>query len=92
MLGRNDRTIWTVYHRSIQKDKKPFSPFPQSVEIPVTVLANRKVSILESIVAYLKDDIKLSYHDIALLLNRDDRTIWTVYHRAKKKQGVVVHA
>jgi hypothetical protein len=27
----------------------------------------------------------MSFHEIAVLLNRDDRTIWTCYNRAKKK-------
>jgi DNA-directed RNA polymerase specialized sigma24 family protein len=43
------------------------------------------VSILESIVAYMKDARGLSYHEIALILNRNDRTIWTVYNRTAKK-------
>jgi hypothetical protein len=44
------------------------------------------MSIFESLVGYMKDSLELSYHKIALLLNRDDRTIWTVYQRAKKKK------
>ncbi|MBI2005629.1 MAG: hypothetical protein HYS80_02600, partial [Candidatus Aenigmarchaeota archaeon] len=40
----------------------------------------------ENIAAYLKDTFGLTYHAIAVLLNRNDRTIWTVYQRAKKKR------
>ena len=54
--------------------------------IPAKILQDRKLSVLENIVSYLKDTFGLSYHKIALLLNRDDRTIWTVYHRARKKR------
>ena len=43
--------------------------------------------MLESTVVFLKDKCKLSYHEIAVLLNRDDRTIWTSYNKAKKKGG-----
>ena len=52
---------------------------------PITVLKDRKFSVLENIVAYLKKS-GLSYHEIALLLRRDDRTIWTVYNRYEKKK------
>jgi hypothetical protein len=42
---------------------------------------------MESVVFYMKDDLEKSYHEIAVYLNRDDRTIWTVYNRALKKKG-----
>ncbi len=54
--------------------------------IPVSILKDRKLSVLENITAYFKDTFGLTYHKIALLLNRNDRTIWTVYQRAKKKR------
>jgi len=34
---------------------------------------------------YLKDEKEMSYHEIAEVLNRDDRTVWTCYNRGKKK-------
>jgi DNA-directed RNA polymerase specialized sigma24 family protein len=34
---------------------------------------------------YTLDTKKLSYAEIGRLLNRDERNIWTVYQRAKKK-------
>ena len=45
---------------------------------------------MESVVYYLKEELGKTYHEIAIYLNRDDRTIWTVYNRAldkKKKKG-----
>jgi len=51
----------------------------------VSILKDRNLSVLENIVSYLKDTLGFRYHQIAVMLNRDDRTIWTVYHRAKKK-------
>jgi len=54
--------------------------------IPVSILQDRNISVLENIAVYLKDTFGLTYHNIAVLLNRDDRTIWTVYQRAKKKK------
>ncbi|MFH1849613.1 MAG: hypothetical protein ABH879_05490 [archaeon] len=49
-------------------------------------MRDRNVSVLEAISEYLKDSLGLCYHEIAVLLNRDDRTIWTCYSRAKKKR------
>lgn len=57
------------------------------ISFPSSALQNRDVSILEAVVVYLKDKKTFSYHEIALLLNRDDRTIWTCYNRAVKKRG-----
>ncbi len=42
---------------------------------------------MESVVFYMKEELSMTYHEIAQALNRDDRTIWTVYNRAVKKKG-----
>jgi DNA-directed RNA polymerase specialized sigma24 family protein len=42
---------------------------------------------MESVVFYMKKSLDMTYHEIAVALNRDDRTIWTVYNRALKKRG-----
>jgi hypothetical protein len=57
-----------------------------SIPIPSSIFRDRNVKVLEAMVEYMKDELGLTYHDIAKLLNRDDRTIWTVYSRAKKKR------
>lgn len=54
--------------------------------IPSSIFKDRKLKVLEILVEWLKDEKNLSYHEIAVLLNRNDRTIWTVYNRAKKKR------
>jgi hypothetical protein len=58
----------------------------KSIAIPSNIFRDRSLSVLEIIVEYLKEKKKLTYHEIAVLLNRDDRTIWTCYNRAKKKR------
>ncbi len=57
----------------------------QEILIPATIFDSKKISPLESITKFLKENEELSYHKIALLLNRNDRTIWTVYSRSKLK-------
>ena len=57
-----------------------------NINIPCAILNDRNVAVLEAITEFLKDKKNLTYHEIAVLLNRDDRTIWTCYYRAKKKR------
>ena len=58
-----------------------------SVNIPSFIFQNRKLSVLESLVVYMKEEYEMNFHQIAMILNRDDRTIWTVYSRARKKNA-----
>jgi DNA-binding NarL/FixJ family response regulator len=56
------------------------------LEVPSRIFKDRNVAVLEAVVEYMKDIEGLSYHEIAVLLNRNERTIWTVYSRAKQKR------
>jgi len=56
-----------------------------NVSIPVSIFKEPRLSPFEAIVKYLKEGKKLTYHQIGILLNRDERNIWTVYNRARKK-------
>ena len=87
LTNRNEIALAVTYRNAKKKMEAKFvvteiSPY----SIPVSILKDRNISVLENIVAYLKDNFGLAYHKIAVLLNRDDRTIWTVYQRAKKKR------
>lgn len=53
--------------------------------VPVSIFKSNKLGPLECLVKYMKEDLELNYHDIAILLKRDDRTIWTSYNNASKK-------
>lgn len=86
LLNRNHKTVWHAYKNSQKKYSTKFSDSKAKFVIPISKLKNRKYSILESIVAYLKENSELNYHSIAELINRDERTIWTVYNRYKKKK------
>jgi len=66
--------------------KKEMFNRKNALEIPSYIFTDRTLKPLEAIVEFLKEKKKLSYHEIALLLNRNDRTIWTVYDRSKKKR------
>ena len=53
--------------------------------IPLSVFSIKKLSTLEIIVKYFKENLHKKYHEIALILNRNDRTIWSTYHNSIKK-------
>ena len=74
-------TLSRVFGITVKEEKRD-----TVVSIPSSIFKDRKLAPLESITEYLKDEHGMSLHEIAVILNRDDRTIWTCYNRAKKKQ------
>jgi predicted DNA-binding protein (UPF0251 family) len=85
ILKRSQKTIWTTYQKAKKKMPESLPSRQSEFFIPVTILQNRIFTTLESIVKYLKEHENLTYHQIAVLLSRDDRTIWTVYKRTTLK-------
>lgn len=57
--------------------------------IPIHIFKNDTLSALESIVKYLKENKKLKNSKIAKKLNRNPKTIWATYHKAKQKQSKI---
>ena len=83
LLHKSQESIWQAYNYSKIIPSK-FKIVSSEHYIPLSDL-DFSLTILESVVVYLKEKWLLNYHKIAILLKRDDRTIWTVYQRAKKK-------
>ena len=86
LLNRDERCMWTTYNNSRKKMKEAIVIKPSKFLIPADIITNRKLSVLENLTKYMKENLELSLHEIAQLLHRDDRTIWTVYNRATRKQ------
>lgn len=87
LLDRNPKTLAVTYAVARRKMPKRFSANVESdvVRIPFTAFL-RRLSILECICYYLKNsDPRNSYAAIARILNKDQRTVWTVCKRAEKK-------
>ncbi len=85
LLNRDQRTVWVTYSNALKKRKEKLVVRESEYKIPVSIFKDRKLSVLEAIVAYLKDNYNLRYVEISKLLNRDERNIWGVYDKAKKK-------
>ena len=87
LTNRNDRTIWGAFNRANKKMKGCFlGGGDNGLRIPISVLQDRSLSVLESIIKYLHEELNLRYFRIALLINSDQRTVWTVYRRVIKKK------
>ncbi|MCK4521199.1 MAG: hypothetical protein KAU20_01405 [Nanoarchaeota archaeon] len=86
LLNRDSTTIWTTYNNAKQKIKERFAAKKSKYALILASFSDRRLSILESVSEHLHEDCNLKFHDIAVLLNKNDRTIWTTYHRAKKKR------
>ncbi len=86
ILNRNDRTIWATYSNARKKMKEGFVVEEDEMLVPLSIISKRRFSVLESLSFYLHEAKNLPYHRIAMMLGRDDRTIWTVCDRVRKKQ------
>ena len=56
----------------------------ETVNIPISIFL-KELGALESLVRYMKENLGMRYNEIAELLDRDQRTIWTAYKKAVEK-------
>ena len=80
-INRDQRTVWMNCHNS---GKKKLTVDEQSIKIPINLFSDRRLSILESLVKYLREK-EFKNKEIAGLLNQDPRVIGTLYSRVNKK-------
>lgn len=85
LLDRDDRSIWTSYQRANKKQPFCFRITQPSPSIPLSVLANRKFSFLESIILHLSQQ-GMKPTAIARVLNRAAPIIYTVLSRVRQKK------
>jgi len=87
LLGRNDVAVGNCYRDSVKKFPVKFKVRKSEFNIPTSIFRDRGLGVLENLVLYVKKNYGLRFKEIAVLLHRDDRTIWTAYDRALKKMG-----
>ena len=96
LLQRDETTIWMTYHNSLKRGMvtgthldalslKEMNIKRENLIVPLSIFSQRRLSVLESLSLYLQETLNLSYHDLSVLLERNERTIWTVIYRAKEK-------
>ena len=86
ILDRSHSAIITTYNKAYSKSKAKIKAKESIYSIPARVLAKRHSGVLETIVAFLKDEYGLHFNDIAGQLKRNYQTIRTAYIKHKAKQ------
>ena len=86
VLGRDERAVWSNYHRALKKMKEAFTIKP-GLAIPISAFSDQKLTVFENVVFYLKDVKKMRGSEIAKLLGKEPANVWAVYKRALKKKN-----
>ncbi|MDD5191807.1 MAG: sialate O-acetylesterase [Candidatus Nanoarchaeia archaeon] len=86
LIDRDERTVWINYRNASRKIKGKIKTDPK-ILMPINIFSDRRLSILESVVRYLKEK-QLRNVEIAKLLGKDQRNIYTLYSRARKKLSI----
>ncbi len=83
ITGKTIHNIHTTYNNSKKKYPEKLTGNSQHL-IPLEIF-NTKLPVLEAIVKYLKEELRLTLQEISNLLKRKYGTIWTIYARTKNK-------
>jgi DNA-directed RNA polymerase specialized sigma24 family protein len=81
-LERDYQTVWTTYRS--HPLGLALSLHPSRVMVPLSIFKDATLGPLEALVLFLRTQ-GLRYVEIATLLKRDQRTIWTAVNRAQRK-------
>ncbi|MBR9692477.1 hypothetical protein GOV07_00950 [Candidatus Woesearchaeota archaeon] len=84
LLARDQRCIRITYLRAAKKAPVRFKPAASRTMFPLALLRDRSLSPAEQVTRFLRGE-GLRYCDIARLLGKDDRTIWTLARRSEEK-------
>lgn len=85
LLNKDRQVIWTTFKRAEKKSEKKFQNLASKYSIPLSELNSETKSMAELVVSYLKNKHSLKITEIAKLLKRSQKTIWTLQKRAEKK-------
>ena len=84
MLNRDRRTIGLNYKNAAASMKREMVVWEGEIYVSLEIFADRKLSILESVVYYLRVGGYKNV-EISRMLGKDQRNVWTLYSRAMKK-------
>ena len=84
LLSRSPFTISSSYRSAKEKHPQRLSIITSRYDIPTELFADRSLSVLETIVHHLSSS-GMRKSAIARHLSLDQRTVWTVSSRIKKK-------
>ncbi len=76
--SKNAKLIDSIVEELREKEAK------EEINVPIDVFIGG-VGALEALCKYMKENLGMRYHEIAVELSRDDRTIWTACSKASEK-------
>ena len=85
MTGRKTTTVSTAYRKAVSKFSTRFKIKNPNFTVRLNILLAENYTVLENLIMYLRDNEKNKFSEIAKRLNRDIRSVWTIYNRAQKK-------
>jgi len=88
LINRDPRTVGVNYRNAVKKKLK-VEFVDGGLRIPIEIFADRKLSVMESVVGFLKKK-GLRNNEIALMLGKDERVVGTLLSRVKRKLGEVI--
>ncbi|MFA7708209.1 MAG: right-handed parallel beta-helix repeat-containing protein, partial [Candidatus Pacearchaeota archaeon] len=83
LINRNKSSVSINYKNAVKKLKERINQEDEFF-VDINIFSNRKLSILENVIKYLKEK-GFRNIEIANLLNKDQRNISTLYSRVQKK-------
>ena len=83
-LNRQSNTLAVVYKNAKRKNPDKLKNIDYTNLVPFSIFDDENLSVLESIIVYLQSTGK-KQSQIARLINRDARTVWTIANRIKQK-------
>lgn len=83
LINRNKSSVSINYKNAVKKIREKIKE-DKDLFVDISIFSNRKLSILESVIKYLKEK-GFRNIEIARLLNKDQRNISTLYSRVEKK-------
>ncbi|MFH1585527.1 MAG: hypothetical protein ABIB79_02050 [archaeon] len=84
LVNRDQRTVRVNYLNAVKKKKEKIRE--EGVKVPINIFSDRKLSVLESVVKYLKDQ-GMNNSDIAKALGKRVSNIGTLRKRVEGKIG-----
>ncbi len=80
-MSAEEVLAWALKTKAISATKQEHT----TLEIPLQIIRS-ELGPAQAVYKYLKENKKMSYHEIGAILNRDERTIWVNYHKACSKR------
>jgi hypothetical protein len=86
LLSKSPQSVWLSYRNANSKHPQKLPVISSNFDLPFSALETKGCSVLENVVSFLRDKHMLRFSEIAKLLKRDPRTIWTTYARQKSRR------